>query len=158
MMPRLKPGNLGFISVVILTLVLIPVRFCHGSDTKIEAGPGVLSRDFSHGYGVILTEIWEGKYAVSLGVFSDQEFNHVHVDENMFVMAHRLFTYKRLQLGFGVTLWENTNRALGQRFTFQEQIGVSFYKNWDINYRHWSNGGTAKPNAGQNILSIGYTF
>ena len=154
----MNTGKLAFIFIIIWILALILGRSCQAGDTRIEAGPGVLSGEYSHGFGVILSEIWKGKYSVSIGYFSDQIFNDIPVDENMFVMAHWLFKYKRLQLGFGPTYWEKTNRALGQRFTFQEQISFRFYRNWDINYRHWSNGGTTKPNSGQNILSIGYTF
>jgi hypothetical protein len=131
---------------------------CQAADTKIEAGPGVLSAEFSRGYGILLSEIWLGKYALSIGWFSDQKFNHRDVDENSFVMAQWLFSYKKLQLGFGAALWENTNRALGRKFTFQEQIGIRLRGNWDISYRHWSNASTAKPNSGQNLLSVGYNF
>ena len=158
MKTRLEFFTCVFLSTVILFLAITPGHVCYAETTRIEAGPGVLSAEFSHGYGVILSEIWQDKYILSVGWFSDQKFNHRSVDENTFVMAHWLFTYKRLKLGFGAALWENTNRALGRKFTLMEQIGMRFYGNWDINYRHWSNGRTAKPNAGQNILSIGYNF
>ena len=139
-------------------LTFLPLRYCLASDTKLEAGPGILSQEFSDGFGVILTQIWKSMYAASIGYFSEQKYEDIDVDENMFVMIHGMLTYKRLQLGFGASYWENTNRALSHNLNFMEQISIRFYKNWDISYRHWSNGGRDSPNSGQDILSIGYTF
>ena len=32
------------------------------------------------------------------------------------------------------------------------------WDDWYVNWRHFSNGGTCKPNRGQDLLTIGYSF
>jgi len=82
----------------------------------------------------------------------------ITVGSNMMVQAQRLVTYKKVTLGVGVANWQHTSRILGDEFTFSLSVSYRLNDSWGLRYRHFSNAGTASPNAGQDILLIGYSF
>jgi len=148
---------LGFIVLVALFL-----SFESKAETHMEWGPTFASSEYSNGSALFFSEIWQDKYLVGFGLIGDQEGNFkegtITVKSNMLVQAQRLVTYKKVTLGIGVARWQHTNRMLGDEFTFALSLSYALNSSWDIRYRHFSNGGTASPNSGQDILLIGFRF
>ena len=132
------------------------------AEMRIEAGAAFLSAEYSEGAAFFFSEVWDGKYLLGLGIVGNQKgvFKEgtINVRSNLVVQAQRLVTYKRVTLGIGPAYWQHTNRAIGSELLFGLSLGVNVGKNWDIMYRHFSNGGTATPNSGQDLLLIGYRF
>ncbi len=150
----------GFIALFIL-VALVAVKDAK-AEMRIEAGAAFLSAEYSDGAALFFSEVWDDKYLLGFGIVGNQkgEFSEGTIDvrSNMVVQAQRLVTYKRITLGIGPAYWQHTNRAIGSELLFALSLGVNVGKNWDIMYRHFSNGGTASPNSGQDLLLIGYRF
>ena len=146
----------AFVALIVLFLAIDAK-----AETEVEYGATFLSADYSDGAAMFFSEIWADKYLVGFGIIGDQvgKFSEgeLPVESNMLIQAQRLVSYKGVELGIGVATWQHTNRALGDEFTFSLSAGYSF-GNWHVRYRHYSNGGTARPNTGQDLLLIGYRF
>ena len=151
---------LGFICLVVLFLFAAKDA---KAETWIEGGATFLSSEYSEGAALFFSEVWgDDKYLIGFGIVGDQtgRFSKkpLAVKSNMVVHAQRLATYRRVTLGLGIASWQHTNRALGDEFTFSLSMSYRLGENWDVRYRHFSNGGTQQPNSGQDILFIGYRF
>ncbi len=143
----------GFIVAVVLFLS------CEArAETRIEWGATFAEAEYSGGAAIFFSETWDDKYLLGFGLVGDQAVDDAPVKSNMVVIAQRLVTYKRVTLGFGVANWQHQSRLLGDEFTFSLSLGVELRDNWYLQWRHFSNGGTAKPNAGQDLLMLGYRF
>jgi len=148
----------GFIALAVVFLS------CEAkAETQIEWGPTFASTNYSNGSALFFSEVFgEGKYLVGLGLIGDQsgDFNEgtITIKSYMLVHAQRLVTYKKVTLGLGIANWQHTNRMLGDEFTFSLSLSYRLGEHLDVRYRHFSNGGTATPNSGQDILLIGYRF
>ncbi len=143
------------------------------AETQFEWGATFAGGKYSNGSALFFSEVFgDGKYLVGFGLVGDQyrTFNtwgivpgkavptKITVTSNMLVQAQRLITFKRVTLGLGVANWQHTSRILGDEFTFALSLSYALNSSWDIRYRHFSNGGTATPNSGQDLLLIGYRF
>jgi len=159
------------IYVVALFLILLMLAFCHESkaDVSVEVGATNLSGDWA-GEGLIISERF-GKYDFGIGYITEQEVTttcgphlprtskcRFDLRENIFLHAQRVVQYKRCELGIGPAFFQNTNRALGKRFTIGLMAGCRIAERWSIRVRHYSNAGSGTPNLGQDLLSIGYRF
>lgn len=152
--------------IVLGFVVLMMVGFCHEAkaEIKTEIGVGLLSGEYSQGQAGIISERWVGgKYAVGLGVISRQEVTdrggNLHkLRPNLFVFAQRRVTLGDWSFGLGPAYLNSTNRAIGSNFAAALSIEWEFSRHWSLNLRHFSNAGSARPNMGQDMLMIGYTF
>lgn len=153
------------VTIIIAFLALLLFFFAKESkaEVQIEVGAGFLSGEFSQGGALLLTEKFgDGKYLLGMGYVSEQEVtdrseDFYEVRENLFFMAQRRVCQRWLCLGIGAAHFNNTNRALGSKLTAALSVEV-VKNNWSINLRHFSNAGSAVPNMGQDMLTIGYAF
>ena len=143
-------------------------------EVTTELGAGFLSGEVSKGAALILTERWGGpydnRYSVGMGYISEQEVtdrsgDFYEVRENLWVQAQRRvpFPVKGCPidcwgLGIGVAYFNGTNRALGSNLTAALSVEFRPNERLSVNIRHYSNAGSATPNMGQDMLSVGYTF
>ena len=140
------------------------------ADTSIEVGPTLLSSQFSKGGAFLASEFWGGeygdKYSVGVGYIYKQEVtdrnnNFSEIQENIFIQGQRRFCAVERNhacFGIGVAHFQNTNRALGATFNIAVSIEVRPQERLSINLRHYSNAGSAVPNMGQDMITIGYRF
>ena len=142
------------------------------AETRMDWGATFAGGKYTHGSALFFSEVWQDKYLIGFGLVGDQHriFNtwgivpgkavptRITVTSNMMIQAQRLVTYKKVTLGLGIAHWQHTSRIFGDEFTFALSLSYNINRNWDIRYRHFSNGGTASPNSGQDILLIGYRF
>lgn len=131
------------------------------ADTRLELGAGFLSWEYSDGGAAILTERFNGKYDVSLGIVTEQYCRctfPTDIDDNLFVQVQRVFVGSRFELGIGAAWFQNSNRALGKRFNVPLSLGYRLTKRISLRVRHYSNGGSGVPNVGQDLITVGYRF
>lgn len=144
------------------------------AEVTIEAGAGLLSGQLSGGETLIITERWGGpyksRYAIGMGYVAEQHVitrsrNRYEPKENLFVFAQRRVSFNLkgcewdcISLGLGVGYFNNTNRALGSKFNAALSVEFRPTDRWSLNIRHFSNAGSASPNMGQDMITIGYTF
>ena len=131
---------------------------------EMEVGPTNLSGDWAKG-GVFMLTQHSGVWAFSAGYVSEQYVStcdhpscKFNITPNIFVMVQRISRYKGWELGIGPTYFQNTNRALGQKFNFGLSLGYKWDNNVSIRARHWSNAGSGAWNMGQDVLTLGYQF
>ena len=172
----LHPSNNKAPAIYFVGLFVVALLFFFSCESKAETrfdwGATFAGGKYTNGSAVFLSEVWQDKYLIGLGLVGDQHriFNtwgiepgkavpvKITVKSNMMVQAQRLVTYKRVTLGVGVAHWQHTSRILGDEFTFALSLSYRLGDSWDLRYRHFSNAGTASPNAGQDLLLIGYRF
>lgn len=152
-----------YIILFFLALILFAAHKEAKAEITVEVGPTFLSGEFADGGLLALTETF-GKYSVGVGYVSKQEVTDrsgtfYELDENAFVQAYRNFNvYRGFNLGLGATYFNATNRALGSNFAFSCLVNWQITDNLSLNFRHYSNAGSATPNMGQDALTIGWTF
>lgn len=154
-------------------LLLLGVGFCQEArgEVTVEVGAPMLSGEYSKGGVLLLTERYvDGRYAVGFGYISRQEVtdrgeNFHEVDENLFIFVQRRVSFDIrgcshdcISLGIGPTYFNATNRALGSKFAAALSVEFRPSERWSVNFRHFSNAGSAHPNMGQDMLTLGYTF
>ena len=170
-----KPAIYFIWAFIIAFIVLLALTSRAEAETEFEYGATFVHGKYSDGSAIFFSETWDGKYLIGLGLIGDQEgtwtfwrpvsLGHevpikevVTMGSNMLVHAQRLVTYKKVTLGLGVAKWQHTNKLIGDELGFSLSIRVRLGNNIGLSYRHFSNGGTATPNTGQDILLIGYRF
>jgi hypothetical protein len=156
---------------LILVLLLCNVAL---ADFNVEAGVGNLSSEWTSG-AILFQERWDD-WLVGIGYIGTQWVTPdderawwqkyrpndpipAHfVDRNLFIHGQRLLRWRKFEIGIGAAYFQNTNRALGAKFTVSSSASYHFNKNFSLNFRHFSNAGSATPNMGQDLLTIGWTF
>lgn len=154
-----KLGVEGIWIILVFLLILIFFAYKEANALELEAGPALLSGEYSEGGAMILSDRI-GKFSVGGGYISKQVCHcryPAELDENIFFHAQRVFEYKRWELGIGPAYFQNTNRALGKKLTWSLSLGFGG-EHWSIRVRHFSNAGSGTPNLGQDTLVIGYAF
>ena len=165
---------IGFFLLLFLYLAAREVR----AEIQLELGPTNLSGDWAEGGALLLSERF-GKYDFAIGYISEQKVNlrtfSLHdpsctkitdgfnrcnfvIRENIFVHAQRIVKYKKCEMGIGPAWFQNTSRVFGKQLNFGLMIGCNLSEKAFIRIRHWSNAGSATPNLGQDLLTIGWRF
>ena len=165
--------------LVLLFLFILFYLFARESkaEVQLELGPTNLSGNWAGG-ALLLSERF-GKYDFGIGYISEQTvslrafdlkspdckritdgFNRCdfEIRENIFIQAQRIVKYKRCEMGIGPAWFQNTSRVSGKQLNFSLMIGCNLSEKSFIRIRHWSNAGSATPNLGQDLLTIGWRF
>lgn len=157
------------IAAFILVFLFGFYREAH-AETQVEVGAGLLSGQYSKGPTILATERWGGplgsRYAVGMGYIYKQEVTDrrgyfYKLSENLFVFVQRRVCFvdgDHLCLGMGPAYFNATNRALGSNFTIALSLEYRHKDHLSVNFRHFSNGGSAVPNMGQDMLTLGWRF
>lgn len=133
------------------------------ADVQVELGPTFLSGEFSDGAALVLNEDW-GKWRIGMGVIGPQEVTDrsgttYDVRTNLFVHGQRIVAITdNLDFSLGVGYMNALTRWNGTKFVASMSVEYSLNDHWSINYRHFSNAGSASPNMGQDIFLVGYKF
>ena len=134
------------------------------SVVSVELGPTLLSGEFSEGAALIVNQTWDEKWRLGMGYVSEQKVTPRHEPEtdvraNLFVHGQRIVGITdKLDLGLGVAYFNAKTRWNGSNFVASMSIEYSLSDRLGINFRHWSNAGSASPNMGQDLFTIGYRF
>ena len=157
-----KDSKLGIEGYWILAVFLVLLAFFfykEANGAEFEAGPGLLSGEYSEGGALIINER-VGKWDVGGGYISKQ-YCHctspTDLKENIFFHGQRIVEYKMAEIGIGAAYFQNTNRALGKNLTWSLSLGFGG-EHWSMRLRHFSNAGSGSPNLGQDLLTLGYKF
>lgn len=161
---------------VALFLLVLLLGFCQEAKAEVtaELGANFLSGQSSGGGALILTERWGGKYgsryAVGMGItgrqhVTDRSRDYYNVSQNYFAMAQRRVSFDLkgcehdcISFGIGVAYFNTRTRWNGSNFVAALSIEARPSARWSVNLRHFSNAGSASPNMGQDMITIGYTF
>jgi hypothetical protein len=154
-----KLGIEGYWIVLAFLLILIFFAVKEADALELEAGPALLSGEYSDG-GVLLISERIGKWSIGGGYISEQYCHCNYPDDlstNIFFHGQRVIEYRMLEIGIGAAYFQNTNRALGKNLTWSLSLGFGG-KHWSIRLRHFSSAGSGTPNLGQDMATIGYSF
>ena len=134
------------------------------AEVSVELGPTFLSGQFSDGAALVLNETFHDKYRVGMGVIAPQEVTtrggNLHkIKTNLFVHGQRVVAIsEKFDFGIGVGYFNAVSRWNGSKFVASLSIEYNINEDWSINFRHWSNAGSASPNMGQDLFTVGYKF
>lgn len=126
----------------------------------LELGLTGVGSDFSDGGMLYYSERVVDRWDFGIGLISPQEYKGVDIDTNAVISAQFVVRdpwFGRIELGLGPAYFQNSNRALGCRFTFHPSIAWAGDR-FTVGIRHFSNGSSCDSNAGQNGLMFGGRF
>lgn len=66
--------------------------------------------------------------------------------------------YGRFDMGLGIAALQHTDTYNGSTVNFSLSIGYRITDRVSVQFQHWSNAGTVKPNKGRDMLTIGWRF
>ena len=155
----------------LILLLLCPLAH---AEFNVEIGKGNLSSEWT-GAVIVVNERWDN-WLIGIGYTGEQwvtpdgerdwfaQYGNgrvappTFVDRNLFIHGQRLLRWRDFEIGIGAAYFQNTNRALGQKFVVSASAGYHFNKHLSLNFRHFSNAGSGQSNMGQDALLIGWTF
>jgi hypothetical protein len=139
-------------------------------DVYVEAGPTVLSGEYSEGMAVMVSGVWDDRWLLGFGVVGNQvckcNEGEIAVGNNLMVQAQLLvrgpdvFFLRHTQMGIGPAYFQEKNRALGRNLTVGLMVAVARPEHWwkwlpqDLVVRHYSNAGSGTPNMGQDVYPM----
>lgn len=98
----------------------------------------------------------DADYAIGVSFIGGSEFNGTQ--PNQFAWrAEVLDGFGRFDVGLGVAYLQNIDTYNGSKTNFTLSLGYRAEK-WKVTLRHYSNGGTVKPNKGRDMLYFSYVF
>ena len=150
------------VQLMIGAFIIIFITFlsCESkAETTIEAGATSLNGGFSGGADIFITERWDRKWSVGVGLLGEQTDKYDrHINNNLMLFGQRTVYRKNFYLGLGLAYIGNTTTVNGSNLNYLLSIGYDFNSPWYIVIGHISNGGTHPPNNGQELLNVGYAF
>jgi hypothetical protein len=155
------------IYLIVAFIILMTFGFCmeaKGGEVSMEVGGTFLSGEYSKGGYIYLQEEFLEKYYVGGGYISEQRFadrgeNKHDVQENIFIQAGRnLHIHGPFSISLGAAYFNATNRALSSNLNFTLGVQFDIGDNVTFQIRHWSNGGSSRPNLGQDVIGFGWRF
>ena len=156
-----KLGIEGVYIVALALLIMLLVFTCEDADAiEFEAGPGLLSGEYSEGGALIFSGEFANRWHLGGGYVSKQTCHcnqPADLRENIFFEVQRRAQWRAVQIGIGPAYWQNTNRALGKNLTWSLMLGLKFDR-LSVRFRHYSNAGSGTPNLGQDMVTIGWRF
>lgn len=161
---KIKVGYITGSLYVILAIVLILLflsKEAKGAETYIEIGPSIISYQFSNSFTFILQERWNNKYAVALGIISEQHFNTCpksldrpdcvwDIKQQLLVGAERIIQgnfetltwLNRVSFSVGPYWFQRSTRISSCNFNIRLGLDVKLWNRASIKFSHFSHGGT----------------
>lgn len=140
----------------LLAVILLFIATTAQAEVQIEAGPTYLSGSYSEGQNLILVDRITPEWEIG-AIYITEQYCHctwaTDLRENMGFMLNRVWTYKKVEVGLGGSIWQNTNRAFGKKMNFSLMVTYNFNDRFAIRARHFSNAGSAAPNLGQDMFT-----
>jgi hypothetical protein len=108
-------------------------------------------------------ERWAGKYALGLGLTTNWECPDIEDckrgegSKNQFILAQRIFEYRRFEAGFGISYWVNTTPSWNSHTPWALLLGWNFTDKFAVRYYHFSTNGASPSNGGLD-LPLGWTW
>jgi hypothetical protein len=132
------------------------------AETVIGVGAPIVSGNYTDSISLTIAERWDDKWQIDLTIVGEQDVNFSdgmhHLGNNFSIGVQRIVRYRQLEVGVGVSKWQNTNRAFGCDFTLHPSVAWRRSERWAIAYDHWSNAGTCAPNSGLDMIGIRVYF
>ncbi len=168
-LPFTLPKAAAIAVIVFLGLFFLAIS-CEEAeaDTILEVGAGVLSGEFSGTPILIVAERFQGKYDIGVGLVGEQtcecgDFKldlekETPVPTLAMIFVQRVVTWKRVELGLGFGFWNKTSRVSGSVLMLPLSLKLKLTDRLSLGVRHFSTGGSGRPNLGQDMVSLSWRF
>lgn len=153
--------------MVLLFIIILIFGFMRESRAdvvSVELGPTMLSGELSEGAVLMVNQTWDERWRLGMGYVAEQKVTprrepEMEVRPNLFIHGQRIVGItENFDLGLGVGYFNAKTRWNGSQFVASMSIEYSINDNWSLQFRHFSNAGSASPNMGQDMFTIGYSF
>ena len=152
--------------VVVLFILVILWGFHReaNAEVSVEIGPTLLSGQFSKGAALLVNQTWNETWRLGMGYTSEQGVvprneDFTEVRPNLFLHGQRIVSITdNFDLSLGVAYFNAKTRWNGSNFLASLSVEYHFNDTWSLNFRHFSNAGSASPNMGQDMFTVGYRF
>lgn len=135
-------------------------RECHGEEVTFAVGSpmvrgaAVPAVDLSWRFASSETDAY---WQAALTLVGESQYDGATQKANGALQFMYVDGFGPVDLGVGVALLQNTDRYNGSHANFSLKLAYT-YRRYFVEYRHWSNAGTGKPNLGRDILFFGRKF
>jgi hypothetical protein len=150
------------VAIVVLLALLAYGTSCHGEEVVFSGGTAV-ARGQTEAIDLswrLPSKVTDAYLQTSLTLVGDSEYQGYQANQAA-VQVLYVDGFGPVDIGIGVALLQNVDRYNGSHGNFALQLGYNF-RLFDVDlyvqYRHWSNAGTVKPNLGRDLLFIGHRF
>ena len=147
-------GVAAFVACLLLTFATT----CHGEEVLFSVGSPV-----SRGMTPAVDLSWrfdsktDAYWQTSLTLVGESTYSGEYQSNNAGLQVLYVDGFGPVDLGIGVAFLQNTDRYNGSHANFTLQFGYNWRQLY-VQYRHWSNAGTIKPNLGRDLLFVGWRF
>lgn len=158
-------------AVVMIVMVILMFAAYKANATEMEIS-ATYTGEFNGGYSLSLMErVFDDKVDLGIVIISDQQWEDVSVGNNGYAFA--AFVAKKpdrwmekyglkllpSEVHIGATYWIRTQSPInGCNAGYLLGLKWRVTEHASIGLRHASNGGTCKPNRGQDLLTFGWMF
>ncbi len=161
---KIKVGYIRGSLYVILAIIVLFIflgKEAKGAETWIEIGPSIISFEHSDSITIILQERWNNKYAVALGIITEQNFNTCPncvdrpdhswtVRQQLLVGVERIIHgnfetltwLNRLSFSIGPYWFQRSTRISSCNFNVRLALDIRLWDRASIKASHFSHGGT----------------
>jgi len=158
-----NPKPVKLVIGAFIIVVLIFFAYDGRAETAVEGGVPFISDNIKlETFNIMLSERNE-RWRGGIGLIGDMTYKSRNVQNNMLVFGERIVRgpgfLDNVILGIGLGYFNNTSHATSSHLNYGLSIEYSIPNTrfYGI-FRHYSNAGTSRPNAGVNMINGGYRF
>ncbi len=153
-------------AIIAIIMIILGFATYKANATEMELG-AAYTGEFNGGFGLTVIErVFDGKIDLGIAIISDQQWDNVSVSNNGFIFAAFVaekpgswFKILPSEISLGATYWIKTQSPInGCQLGYMLSLKWLLTEQASIGIRHASNGGTCKPNRGQDLLMVGWRF
>jgi len=162
---NIKKGTTYAVLAFIVLFVLLLSKESDAAEPFIEVAPETTFVAGNSYTGSILMfgERFAGKYDVAIGLSTAGNCRDVVCSRgpsptNQLIFAQRVVSYKKVEMGLGISYWHNQTAAWNSNTPFALSLGWNPSNRVALKWRHFSTGGSSDDNGGLDMITIGYKF
>ena len=162
---NIKKGTTYAVLIFIVLFVLLLSKESNAAKPFIELAPETTFVAGYHYSGsiLILGERFAEKYDIAIGLSTAGKCEYEEcarglMPTNQLILAQRVVSYKKVELGLGISYWHNQSAAWDSNTPFTLSLGWNPSNHIALKWRHFSTGGTSENNGGLDMFIIGWKF
>jgi hypothetical protein len=149
-----------FTAVLVLAIAM-PCRAGDGAVLAFEAGQSVIRGPAT---AIRLSITWPGsgpagtEYTCGMGLVTASDYRNQEQPIQAVLDCQLVRNFGQIEFGAGPSYLKNVDSYNGSNLNFALVARWRITDRLSVQWRHWSNAGIVRPNAGRDIVSVGLSF
>jgi hypothetical protein len=151
----------AMLTVVLVLAIATPCRAGDRGALAFEAGQSVIRGPAT---AIRLSITWPGsgpagtEYTCGMGLITASDYRSEEQPTQAVLDCELVKNFGRIAFGVGPSYLKNVDSYNGSNLNFALVARWQISDRLSVQWRHWSNAGMVRPNAGRDIVSVGLTF